>query len=224
MKPNQPAPQPSSDLRARVLQSIRAAPAPTRGEVLWRNFVLGLAGTGVMLAVFGWASGLRQEPRATSLVLETSVGAAVLTLLAMGLVLGRGRSALGPPGASRLAAAVGLPLALLLWKVGVSAQFAGMMDRWPDRPGLKCLALGTVMALGPFAALVAMLQRTEPNHPRLLGSALGVLAAGVAWVFTDLWCPVAYVPHLLLGHALPVAILAGLGAAVGRWKLGFGVS
>jgi len=41
-------------------------------------------------------------------------------------------------------------------------------------------------------------------------------------VFVDLWCPVAYAPHLLLGHIAPMLILAGVGAVVGRRVLGIG--
>ena len=77
------------------------------------------------------------------------------------------------------------------------------------------------MALGPFAAMVFVLRGTEPSHPRALGMSLGVVAAGAAWVFTDLWCPVAWPLHLLLGHVLPILLFAALGAGVGRW-LGFG--
>jgi hypothetical protein len=32
----------------------------------------------------------------------------------------------------------------------------------------------------------------------------------------DLWCPVAYVPHLVLGHLLPLFVLAGAGALLGQ--------
>jgi hypothetical protein len=32
----------------------------------------------------------------------------------------------------------------------------------------------------------------------------------------DLWCPVAYVPHLLLGHVLPLFVIAGAGALLGQ--------
>jgi hypothetical protein len=34
-------------------------------------------------------------------------------------------------------------------------------------------------------------------------------------VLVDLWCPVSYLPHLLLGHLLPIAVLAAVGALVG---------
>jgi hypothetical protein len=48
---------------------------------------------------------------------------------------------------------------------------------------------------------------------------MGVAAAACAWVFVDLWCPVAYVPHLMLGHVLPMAILGSVGALLGRFLL-----
>jgi hypothetical protein len=35
-------------------------------------------------------------------------------------------------------------------------------------------------------------------------------------VLIDLWCPVSYLPHLLVGHVLPIAVLAAAGAAIGR--------
>ena len=220
MSPDRPMPPLSPDLRDRVLREVRATSAPTRGQLLWRHFLAGVLGCGFMLGIFSWASGFRQGPRPDSLVLWTSLGAALIAGLAGWLILRRGRSVLGRPASLRLAVVAAAPLALFLYKVAVSAQFTGMMDRWPDRPGLKCLGLGTSMALGPFVALVLILRRTEPNHPRVLGMSLGLVAAVVAWVLTDLWCPVAYIPHLLLGHVLPVAILVGLGAAIGRWQLG----
>jgi hypothetical protein len=42
----------------------------------------------------------------------------------------------------------------------------------------------------------------------------------VVWVLVDLWCPVAYLPHLLLGHVLPLALAVGAGAMLGRFVLG----
>jgi hypothetical protein len=37
----------------------------------------------------------------------------------------------------------------------------------------------------------------------------------VVWVLVDLWCPVAYVPHLLLGHVLPLVLTALVGTLLG---------
>jgi hypothetical protein len=46
--------------------------------------------------------------------------------------------------------------------------------------------------------------------------AMGVAAGAWAWAAVDVWCPVAYMPHLLLGHVLPVIAVAGVGALFGR--------
>ncbi len=57
---------------------------------------------------------------------------------------------------------------------------------------------------------------TDPSHPNSAGMALGVSIGLAVAVLIDLWCPVAYLPHLLVGHLLPIVILALLGFAIGR--------
>ena len=39
-------------------------------------------------------------------------------------------------------------------------------------------------------------------------------------LLVDLWCPVSYVPHLLLGHVLPIVILSVAGGLIGGRVLG----
>jgi Negative regulator of sigma F len=51
------------------------------------------------------------------------------------------------------------------------------------------------------------------------GAVIGFAAGACAWVAVDLWCPIAYVRHLLLGHLLPVFLLALTGALLGRLLL-----
>jgi hypothetical protein len=48
-----------------------------------------------------------------------------------------------------------------------------------------------------------------------LGGALGAAVGACATVLVDLWCPVAYVPHLVLGHLLPMALLGLIGMWLG---------
>jgi hypothetical protein len=49
----------------------------------------------------------------------------------------------------------------------------------------------------------------------------GAVAIGLATtLLTDLWCPVAHAPHLLIGHTLPIAILAAAGGLFGSRLLG----
>ena len=59
-------------------------------------------------------------------------------------------------------------------------------------------------------------RRNAPVHPALNGAVMGVAAGACAWVAVDLWCPVASLPHLLLGHVLPLCILASIGALLGQ--------
>ena len=59
-------------------------------------------------------------------------------------------------------------------------------------------------------------------HPVTSGAASGVAAGAGAWAMIDLWCPVAYPPHLLLGHVLPIVLLTVVGAVLGGRLLGVG--
>ena len=108
-----------------------------------------------------------------------------------------------------------IPLGLFAWKVICSLAFGDPMVAWPARPGLRCLSLSLLVAAGPLLAFLAA-RRSAPVHPALNGAAIGVASGACAWVALDLWCPVAFVPHLLLGHLLPLCILGGTGALLGQ--------
>ena len=108
-----------------------------------------------------------------------------------------------------------IPFGLFAWKVSCSLAFDDPMAQWPARPGLKCLSVSLLVAAGPLLAFLAA-RRSAPVHPALNGAAIGVASGACAWVALDLWCPVASVPHLLLGHVLPLCILAGTGALLGQ--------
>jgi hypothetical protein len=116
-----------------------------------------------------------------------------------------------------------VPIGLFAWKVASSYVFGATMIAWPERPGLKCLSLSLLVAIGPLVSFLAI-RRSAPVRPALNGAVMGFAAGACAWVAVDLWCPVAYVPHLLLGHLLPMLLLAAIGALLGeillspRWK------
>jgi hypothetical protein len=115
------------------------------------------------------------------------------------------------------AAALASTIGFLVWKVGVSSIY-GMAQEWPGRVGFKCLRLSIMTgALPLFAALVSW-RGTDPLTPAATGAAFGAGAGLGSALLVDLWCPVAYLPHLLLGHVLPIAVLAGLGA-LGGWRI-----
>ena len=70
-----------------------------------------------------------------------------------------------------------------------------------------------------FAALTSW-RRSDPITPRATGAAFGAGAGLGSALLVDLWCPVGYVPHLLLGHVLPIAILSVAGGLIGGRVLG----
>jgi hypothetical protein len=166
--------------------------------------------------VFAAAGGAHCESRSPTLIAGTAMGAGVLALVSLWSALSRGRSMLGRPRAIVLAIAVAAPVALFVWKVGWSAQYPDALDAWPVRVGFRCLGLTLAMSLWPLFALALARRGTDPVHPAVTGAAFGVAVGACAWVLTDLWCPIAYPPHLLLGHVLPIALLAGLGAYLGK--------
>lgn len=208
-------PLPSPDLKQRVLAAAAATPARSRDAVRARSATIAAAATLLVVVLFLLAGGIRPSPRPGLLIAETAAGAAAIAAVAMWAAYGRGRSMLGRPAIVLAALCVLTPASLLAWKILVSAADPSMTVEWPDRIGYACLRVTLLLAAAPLLAVFAIRRHSDPSHPRLAGTSLGVAAAAGAWVLTDLWCPVAYVPHLLLGHVLPIAILATLGAIAG---------
>jgi hypothetical protein len=207
---------PSSQLRARVLLAASLEDAAPRQRVRWRHgWLLASAGAAPLL-IFLALGGLREGPRPPELVLQTSLGAAAIALGCSVVGLSRGRSTLGRAGAWLFGVVAGAPLGLLTWKVATSARFADMMVQWPARIGLRCFWLSCLMAAWPLAAVVLTRRQSDPVHPALTGAAIGAAVGAALWVLVDLSCPIAYVPHLLLGHVLPLLLITGVGAALGH--------
>jgi hypothetical protein len=206
---------PSAELRDRVLRAAASQPSPTRSQVRLRNLALLVSGLIVPLLVFHAWGGMRPTGRPQELILETAGGAAIVAGTVLVVVLGRGRSMLGRPGMWLLAAALATPVALFAWKFGVSSLHPGMTVEWPERVGFRCLRLSCLMAAWPLVALVMTRRGSDPTHPRLTGAAIGAAVGACVWVLVDLWCPVAYVPHLVLGHLLPFTLTTLMGFWLG---------
>ena len=109
-------------------------------------------------------------------------------------------------------------LGFLGWKYGISSLY-GLTEEWPDRVGSRRLWLSTAMAALPLLAALLSWRRAASLTPVSTGAAFGAGAGLGSAVLVDLWCPVAYVPHLMLGHVLPIALLAVLGRLLGAWLL-----
>src|SRR5262249_22448536 len=152
------------------------------------------------LVIFVQFGGIRIYDRPGVLVVCTCFGWIVAAGVAAALGVARGRSMLGRSTASLVMLIVGIPLALLAWKVAVTVPFGPQrMVPWPGRPGFRCLGLSLAMAAPLLVALVVMRRRSDPVHPAVAGAVLGVTAGVAAGTLVDLWCPIAYLPHVLLG-------------------------
>ena len=217
-------PEPPSDLRARVLDAVARSPMPDRRQVRLREVGLLIAAGAATCALFAFFGGVRVGPRPMPLVIATAVGTAVIAVAALWLGVARGKSMIGRPRAWLLATAVLAPLAYLAWKVASTVPFPEMDAAWPERPGWRCFRLCLYFAAPPFAALLYLRRRSDPVHPRAMGAAIGASVSAAATVLVDLWCPVAHLPHLVLGHLLPMALMAAAGAWLGGLFLGLGKS
>jgi hypothetical protein len=205
----------SAELRARVLSAAAQTPAPTRAQValtrLWL-FAGALAGA---LAIFFVQGGVRPTGRPLVLVALTTLGTSVFVAAGMYFLFTRvPRSMSRRPFALVVAVTVLSALAFVTWRHEVSAVY-GLVVPWPDRVGFRCLRVGVLTgALPLFAALVTW-RRTDPVTPAATGAAFGAGAGLGSAVLTDLWCPVSYLPHLVLGHVLPIVVLSCVGALCG---------
>ena len=220
----------SAELRARVLAAAAAEPSANRDAVRVHNGWLALVAVASGLCAFavfaalvsdgrwiglgGDVSPSLHSERPLLLVAATAGGAFAIAAAVVRLALTRGRSMLGRSRESLVAAAVSAPIVLFAWKMLCSFAFDYTMIEWPDRAGFRCFALTLAVAIGPLASFLAI-RRYAPLRPALNGAIVGVAAGACSWVAVDLWCPVAYVPHLVFGHLLPIFLLAAFGAVAG---------
>jgi hypothetical protein len=211
---------PGPDLKQRILAATLAEASPTRRQRTFRSTARAASALAVPLLLFALVGGARVEPRPLELVALTALGTAAIAASALLLAAGRGSSMLGRSRRRLLGGAAIVPVAFLLWKAASSSLVPHMTEPWPARSGLRCFALTLLFAAWPVVALLWERWGSDPVHPRALGLALGVATGAGAAVLVDLWCPVAYVPHLLAGHVAPILLLGGLGALVGARALG----
>jgi hypothetical protein len=202
-------------LRARVIEQARQEPALTRAQVSLQNCVVMVAALLIPLLIFGALGGARVGPRPDRLVLQTVVSAAILAIVAAVVGVGRGRSMLGRPRSWLLSLVIFTPLALFASRVLAGAQYPNMLAEWHGRPGLRCFLLSCVFSLAPLLGALWVRRGSEPAHPRLTAAAVATAAGAGAWLLVDLWCPVGFVPHVLLGHVMPLLLVVTLSAALG---------
>jgi hypothetical protein len=207
-------PLPPADLRARVLARAEAEPVAPRAAATWtRVLAVGAAlgvSYGLLMSIGG--PGAYGRSQAYTVVLTALWG--LVGVLGAWAGVARGRSMLGRPASWRLAVFVLTPVALV-----ATALLAGAL--WPPPykaadldKHLVCVEWSMLMAVAPLVAFAWLRRGSDPVAPRLTGAAIGTAAGAIGAVGIELRCSHATVDHVLLGHVLPVLILAGLGALI----------
>jgi hypothetical protein len=79
--------------------------------------------------------------------------------------------------------------------------------------GLRCLRIAAAVGLLVLVTFTAGLRHSAPVAVRLRGAALGAAAGAWAGLAVFVFCPATEVPHLLVGHVLPIAAFTLLGLA-----------
>lgn len=230
---------PPDSFKQRLLEAARRHPAPARKARSLPGPAPAALATGAMLSVYAalQAVGVLRSPgdpdgalRAAAeglrLVLRLGTatagrpaasgalivaGTIALAVAATLLALPPRRSMLSPARGRLLAVAIGVPLLtgawLLLWGTSYVDPYV--------RTGWRCLSLTAATAPWPLLALYRLSRRLDPLHPHLTGAALGSAAGAWGAVMAEIWCPLADGAHVLVGHVLPLVLLATAGAAFG---------
>ena len=171
------------------------------------------------VTLFAVAGGLRATGRPPSLVAWTSLGTSFFAGVGMWFLFTRTRSG-HRRGWTMLGMATIVPVVgFVLWRYALGHVYE-LASPWPTRAGYRCFALSVATGGTLLCALLLAWRRLDPMSPAATGAAFGAGAGLGTALLIDLWCPVSYLPHLLVGHALPVAVLAAAGAAIGGRVLG----
>jgi thiol:disulfide interchange protein len=76
-----------------------------------------------------------------------------------------------------------------------------------------------IVALAPAAAMMFMIRRGAALRPHWAAAMAGAAAAGVGAVGVALTCPISRSSHLLVAHALPTVVIAGILSSATSWAL-----
>jgi hypothetical protein len=142
-------------------------------------------------------------------LLGVTVGVVVLAAATLMVALSPGSRGLGAPVTSVVAlAATTAPLyAIITMMAGLGAVGDGPRVR-------GCFTMSMVIAGVALAGLTFALRRSVVVAPIARGALLGACAGAWAGLTIHLHCPCGDRIHILLGHALPIALFSLVGALV----------
>ncbi len=199
-------------LRAKVLAATSTTPSRTRPEGRRRAAIAYGLAIVASLATFEWFGGLAHgagRPMAVTITIAT--GALLLAVASSIIGWHRGRTLVGRSTKLLVLPPVLLPVLTLVWLTSFHALYTEPFSR----VGYRCLVLSLVIGGCLLGAAVFLRRRTVLSSPRAAGASLGAAMASWSAVLVDLWCPLTNLSHVLVGHVLPLVLLAFAGAGLG---------
>jgi hypothetical protein len=217
---------PPPELQDRIRAAVSATPAARSGTR--RRVAVALAVAPLIAAVALVVAtrlipgrplvrlGLRIDAGAEpSHLLIVLVMLAALTLAATWIAVARGSRGLGAGVALLVGAAALVTPVYAALSLGGSTHPGELGSALHLSPwGLPCLYVATTVGLLVLASFTAALRRAAPVASRQRGAAIGAAAGAWAGLTVFVFCPAGEVPHLLVGHVLPIAAFTLLGLAV----------
>lgn len=206
-------PSAPQELPRGLAERLRETRAPTRSEWTRRRALALLAAVG---SGAGWLAALGVRPDVGTLP-STYVVAWVALPLLLGVIalassVRPGRSGVGHPVLVMRVLLVALPivvgaLALVLPEPPTVAAAPSFF-----RALAACFNATVLVALLPILLAALALRHGFAAGARLRGALLGAAAGLFATTVLNAHCPLVDQLHLVLGHALPVAVAATIGA------------
>ena len=193
--------------------AVRPLPRPSVRLARWAAGVIPLIALGVM--VIG--------PRAdvSTVIRQPTFMVLALVTLATALLAAAGAFVLSVPGGERLA--VHRTTALVAGSAWIFVLIARLLEDGDPLRRLLVLPIHwlcviEIAAFGivPAWALFAMLRRAAPLRQAWSGALATLAAAALGAAATQILCPLDDPAHHLVGHVLPVILLATAGTIAGR--------
>ncbi len=208
------------DLKTRVRASISRLHSPPRPPSQVRAWRVLFASAAVAAAQFFAAGGLAHgQGRASWFLFASTAGWSAVAALSIWGAYSRGASATGRARAWLLVIAVGTPSLLFAMMLAFAIAAPQITQIHPERGGYDCFLFTLGASLFPFVALIIGRRGSDPVHPAAAAGALGAASGAAGGAMVELWCPVALLRHVTLGHILPIALLSFAGALWGAHVL-----
>ena len=205
------------DLRAAVLAAAKKEPSATRAEVAAHvRLALTVSVAGLLLAFFV-LGGVKLGDRPASFVLHIALAWSIVAAASALFLLRRGATGLGSPTSMLIGAGMAVAPVLAASYLGLHASEASAIGH--EHVGVlshpMCFVMTLVFTVAPFAVFAAMRRGGDPVHPAATGAIAGAASAAVGGVAITLHCPISADLHVLLGHALPAAVMLLAGFVLG---------